>query len=529
MSDSSTLSPAVSNVQRDSGDFTIPEKSLPPYDKALGTRKILMAVLVISILISLICIGFGTYSLATTPLCYWEDDYGCQIAVYAVRLHNDASVNVVTLLFTTITTICTEGLGYIHATSLRWGLARDGRLEFNSNLRLFSATQSSASNGILANLLSGIFLIMCYAGASQMMWGLDNYVVAYSTSMVGFGFGLLGLSIITALGLRWGEKSGAIVTWNSDPLNTALACLHHCILYRRSGRSFTSAAQALGTTVPSRPSHQQPSARMTAPYLRHVTRALFVTLFLVCISACAIMAALLAQRYEDMTTDRWGLWHWTFISTSQSDPGWSNILNETFGTYFSNHGLSLCVFLLGCIFQAFSTLALHAAELVVNLRRDEAAWRKAYSSANFGSSKGCKPPSNVILGAISNKGSLLLLCLKPLAQWLYGLGFFVSRAGLSFNPLPLFALSGLMTILAVTSFISARSKPRGPLPSTFGHLQTLVDLIDNWGDGTGRRLWWGDKGIAFEDCWGLEIRRVGTSASKHGVSKIRMKGYYISI
>ena len=527
MSNSSTLSLTVDNFQRDSGSFATPEKSLPPYDKSLGTRKILIAVLVISLLTSLICIGFGTYSLATTPFCY-----ECSSAYYLVGFKNGASASAVTLAFTVFTTICTEGLGYIHSISLRWALARDGRLEFNSNLRLFSTTKFSASNGILANLLSAIFLIMCYAGASQMLWEYDipgaSYVVADSVSMLGLGVGLLGLSIITILGLRWGEKSGAILTWNPDPLSTALACLHHSLLYRRSGRSFASAAQALKNTGPSRPSHQQPSALMTVLYLRHVIRALFAALFLVGISACAIMAALLAQRYEDITTNRWGPWHWTFISTDQSDHGFSNMLNVDLSTHLWNHARSLCVFLFGCIFQAFSTLALHAAELVVNLRRDEAAWRKAYSSANFSHSKGCKPPGNAIQGAMYNKGSLLLFCLKPLAQWLYGLGFFASGGGLSFNPLPLFALSGLMAILAITAFISARSKPRGPLPSTYGHLQTLVDLIDDWGDNAESTLWWGDKGVAFEDCWGLEIRRVGTSASKDGVSKIRMKGYYTS-
>ena len=525
-------SPAFNSFEQDSDSFAIPE-NLPPYDKALGTRKILIAVLVVSFLLSLICIGFGTHSLAATPLCY-NQDYVCSGAYYFVDFRNGASVTAVDLVFTVVNTICTEGLGYIHTISLRWALARDGHLEFNSNLRLFSATQSSAFNGVFANVLSGMLLIMCYTGASQMLSESNftkvHYISVNSMTMLCFGVGLFGLSIITALGLRWGEKSGAVLSWNPDPLNTALACLHHGLLKRRPGRPFASAAQASDATVRtlSRPSHRQSSAQMTVPNLRHVTRALFATLLLICIAACAIMAAVLAQRYEYMTTNRFGLWHWVFFSTTATSVDWSNMLTINITGSMSNYGRSLFVFLFGCISQALSTLALHVAELVVNIHRDEAAWRKAYPPANSSCSKGARVKCNAIQGAIGNKGSVLLFCLKPLAQWMYSLGFSSSGEEIYFNALPLFVLAGLMAILAIVVFISARSQPRGPQPSTFGHLQTLVDSIDDWGDGAASTLWWGDKGVVFEDCWGLQTRRVGTSASKGGVSEIRMTGFYTS-
>lgn len=48
----------------------------------------------------------------------------------------------------------------------------------------------------------------------------------------------------------------------------------------------------------------------------------------------------------------------------------------------------------------------------------------------------------------------------------------------------------------------ANDRPKGPQPATYGHIQTLADLIDDWSE----TIYWGDKGVIS----GLDIRHAGT-------------------
>jgi hypothetical protein len=56
------------------------------------------------------------------------------------------------LLMNTLVTLHNETVGYIQTVSLRWALQREGKLEFNSNLRLFSRARSAAANSWYLNL-----------------------------------------------------------------------------------------------------------------------------------------------------------------------------------------------------------------------------------------------------------------------------------------------------------------------------------------------------------------------------------------
>ncbi|KAF2279437.1 uncharacterized protein EI97DRAFT_455681 [Westerdykella ornata] len=60
-----------------------------------------------------------------------------------------------------------EVLGYIHGTTLRWALAREGRLEFNTNLRLLPAAKLSTlpPNWWPVNLLMLLALVVSYSSA----------------------------------------------------------------------------------------------------------------------------------------------------------------------------------------------------------------------------------------------------------------------------------------------------------------------------------------------------------------------------
>jgi hypothetical protein len=134
-------------------------------------------------------------------------------------------------------------------------------------------------------------------------------------------------------------------------------------------------------------------------------------------------------------------------------------------------------------------MSLHCAELLVNVVRDELTWRKA-------SKRGIKrKPTNVVIAVITSPPALVLLTLKPVIHWLYSLAVTTYfDVGLVMHPPQIFYLSGGAIVLACFATMCAFWQPKGPQPAAFGHLQTLVDLIDEWPE-TDERLYWGRKEV----------------------------------
>ena len=90
----------------------------------------------------------------------------------------------------------------------------------------------------------------------------------------------------------------------------------------------------------------------------------------------------------------------------------------------------------------------------------------------------------------------------------------------------LVSVAGIMIVLMVFVLSCTRFGPRGAQPSAFGHLQTLADIIDDWGEGAKRKLWWGDKGPAYSESSGQVLRRAGTSSKQDGVEQIQTTELY---
>ena len=59
--------------------------------------------------------------------------------------------------------LLTESHGLIHATTLKWNLYREGRLNFTSNLRLFTNCRLSVPDWWSCNVPDSIFLIVAYS------------------------------------------------------------------------------------------------------------------------------------------------------------------------------------------------------------------------------------------------------------------------------------------------------------------------------------------------------------------------------
>lgn len=157
------------------------------------------------------------------------------------------------------------------------------------------------------------------------------------------------------------------------------------------------------------------------------------------------------------------------------------------------------------IFQAFVTLGLHLTELLVMVSRDEEFWRTTYSSGGY------KIEYNSILAAALSWKSLVLLAFKPVIHWLYGLGIStIWGVGLVMRPASLMYMTLSFLLLALFGTGLARARPKGPQPVTYGHVQTIINLVDERQDfdsGKNGRLYWGHK---FEDRR-TGVCRAGTS------------------
>jgi hypothetical protein len=149
--------------------------------------------------------------------------------------------HIISLCINIVVAACTDVLGYVHATSLRWTLVQEGRLRYNSNLRLFTSSKNTWANGTIVNTLSGVFLTLSYAASSQLLLLYDEIRVDENqtlyingVALIMLGVGLSGLSAAAILSMS--TQKAAILTWSSNPLDTALACLHNEVLHRRPGR-----------------------------------------------------------------------------------------------------------------------------------------------------------------------------------------------------------------------------------------------------------------------------------------------------
>jgi hypothetical protein len=150
-------------------------------------------------------------------------------------------------------------------------------------------------------------------------------------------------------------------------------------------------------------------------------------------------------------------------------------------------------------FQAGLTLALHCAELLVNLSRDEGIFRMAITP------KGTDPRYNSIVAAFSSWQTIMLFGFKAAVHWLFGLSINNDfMLGVNMYPPQIFYFTAFTLMVAIFATYVSLRRPQGPLPATFGHLQTMADLIDNWDD----RMFWGHKENGYPNYAGTSAKRL---------------------
>lgn len=507
------------------------------FDRALGTKKMCIAGLVFSIIVGAGFIGTGSLFKGFD-------------GIYTL---SPVALELIPLGINFVMLIITECLGFIHATCLRWALFREGRLEFNANLRLLTFSKRNLANGFVANVLYFITLAICYSGASLILvrntyefylkglyseqdWnGIKNNVSLTKVVPTTLGTAIL----IQCLLSIWCLMTAQIPTWSSNPFTTLKAATHSGLV-RRPGRCMMPVHDKDKPTSPT-----QPRARQFAPYgiSGQITTALVVSgvVFVALIVWTAVIIPLGHKNDPGA--------NWDFIpqaATQQSADFTSNTTMTVFLSFFTSNAknpsnpayiqeptmagvIAFCVAI-----QSFLTIGLHCAELQVTLQRDEALWRSIES--DDGSPLGTK--YNSIAQPLRSIPNVVLLILKPVIHWLFGSSIQVDYAqGVLMRVPQVTYLTVAWAIVLVFVTVVTFYKPKGYLPATYGHLQTMLDIADDLGP---EPMYWKDKGeidlhqgvpgIEWSNVIGgsySQVRHAGTSGRRMEDERV-MHGVYYS-
>jgi hypothetical protein len=138
-------------------------------------------------------------------------------------------------------------------------------------------------------------------------------------------------------------------------------------------------------------------------------------------------------------------------------------------------------------FQSVVTLSLHCAELIVNLARDEKVYRALIGH------RGTNGHYNSIFAAFTSWRTLFLFALKAGVHWMFGLAINLQfQLGVNMQPPQIFYFAGFSLAAAVFGLLLSVWSPRGYLPPSYGHIQTMADVIDEWVPSG--CMFWGEKG-----------------------------------
>ncbi|EXJ57807.1 uncharacterized protein A1O5_12365 [Cladophialophora psammophila CBS 110553] len=433
----------------------------PGHDVADWTRQGIYITIGVSLVVALGSIGLSVATFAGQ-------------LVYTGLSSSSIIGELLPLAFNIVVAILTDILSFAHSVSLRRVLYKENRLEYNSNLRLFTSTKRCNSNRWPANLMSAILLVTSYTAANAALYVYKEQNGAKNISLNAVAFMALGISLIGQIIIAIWSLYGAddwVHSWSANPLNTALPFLNKGVRYRVLGRGMMSVRDILAQTPagPKRPQERQQNMIKGYPHVGYmlwiVGAALAPDLLFAAIVCRLTFQQHLSAQLAFLVQD--GMY--SFFSFA--------MLYE-----WSPYVILLVTFVLGIALQACITLTLHCAELVVNVSRDEEFWRRAYIATG----KGAKINASPVISALSNWSWVILFIIKPIAQWLFGtasmsLGQRGEGDGVVwFNSVPLFVLGG---------------------PATFGHIEALANLIDDWGGDIKGRIYWGEKS-SVTPVWG---------------------------
>lgn len=459
-------------------------------------RRMSLIGLIFSFLVVLSCITYHLLSPAIGLFNHPNDLYLPSNAKYLIPLAING-----------IITLSTECLGFIHSVSLRWALFSEGSLQYNANLRLFTFSRRSWPNGRICNIVYLLGLSMCYAATPAIIYENGEFEGHTSFAVSGAGFTFLesGLLIMCILSLWSFLNARDIPTWSSHPLNTTAAATALDPDFRRKECCMRSVHDEQDT-IALKPKSSQGSAYDSH---RQVAFVLWAEHF---VFACFIIWTSIAFAISKKSEN-----DWSFIPTQYvtQRSGWSygaphisiKFLVSSEDRWNVDPMWVQVPFLI--LIQSIVTIGMHCAELLVTISRDEAAWRAVCTENGSTNSR-----TSMFL-ALFNWETLTLTLLKPFIHWVFGLAVVMTEDGVFMMcPQLVYFTSTWAVLLIFLGYITFR-KPRGPLPATYGHLQTLTNLVDEWHEA----MFWGHKSEAENG-----VCHAGTSDKP--LPEVRMDAFY---
>ncbi|KAI9655209.1 MAG: hypothetical protein M1831_004919 [Alyxoria varia] len=351
--------------------------------------------------------------------------------------------------------------------------------------------------------------------------------------------GLFGQAIFATWILIAHRKQ--ILTWSSNPLNNAMAIATND---RSNGKTTptgfrsrrTSAGKLCDTTtghksnkIKAQEGLKRPGIAPSYGFSKVIVIILWVSLFVTLVWTVGIILGVHAQTFDyckhelervggpcvkeprfmkvpSILMDERENPYDTFREASTEFEGLSfSVLGADY-----SHPSALyhtMTFLFTTAMQSYLTFALHCAELLINLRRDEKTWRQASSR------RGTTSTTNSVSAAFASWETIGLFAFKTVIHWLFG-RCVISEAESKFKGGPLefrmmtnvrmglgaFALVYLSAVtLSLAGFCTALAyyKPKGLQPSTHGHYQSLIELMGQCRMFQKRIFW--DEGMSQAD------------------------------
>jgi hypothetical protein len=553
-------------------------RTLPVYDAGNTTRAFALTGLVLVWICSVVCIA-GACVLFARPAQVEVNNSTARLPAGFTTVHNLEWL--CSLILTILTTVCSEGTGLIHDVSLRWNMFDERRLRWITNLRLVSTSRETMATSYASNLLYFLTVALAYTSSSQIFiptaFSTSNgggYAVfdGVSTVVSAAGVLTLGLCLLVQSALMtWIYLASRqnIKTWSSSPLTITLACAasdtplpddNHSVKHSSLAPAATRIAKRiereehhqLNQSSSANPRKKQPSLFATRKWAAAWTLAITTVLPI----AILIWALLVLQSWK---TDGLTPSLSDFAGDSKKIAQIANLTSDADTTSpipsiqvfpwqqvggkprMSTSTTTLVDLLLIFTMQAYLTLAMHCVEVLVNSVRDQEAWEQAAKDVakQKAAPKGAMLNPSILASSLGSWPNLFLLACKSAAHWLFNRAlltvlFFVAGTDSAGNnqwqdhetqiiifAMPTFFLAGLTAVLVALAWYLAFRVPRSFQPSTYGHVETLLDLIDDWGQGD--QLFWGDKGLVRD---GL-ARKAGTAGDAGLLGPIRADAQYI--
>lgn len=511
------------------------------FDSGRNTRLLCVVATCVGTILAIASIANGLYIIETHP----------EIFCMVLRISPPAQ-KVLSLTINIVFTLCSSGMMFTHDVSLRWALYHEGRLEFNTNLRLFTSSKKSGPNRWYTNLALLISLAVFYGSLSTLIlpfpWSIRDTAPTMKMNAVQLnGVALLGLGI--SLGVQAGisiwclvSTRHSILTWSSNPLNTTLALIQTGNISRDLGRSLLSVHQRnQWSNQLARPARKQGSMVQANHHIWYILMAPCV-LAIIAVS-WAIATAVTSSRLGGSEREECLKLGIDWKADNTLCPPNSKTLSISLNTEYSPSSLAfnyLSFILIFSTIHSIQSIGLHLVELIVNLSRDESVWQRAYSNDTRILAPGAQLFTNPFKEAVSSPVAILLLAFKAALHWALSQSVLLSvyvgsgpadSSGASQVQISTVLTSsyrwsmvyaGLCILYAIfATFLTVRRR-QSYQPAAFGHLKTLANLVDDWETNEDGRFWWGDKSSDSQTA----IRYAGTSSKRELLSQICSSGEY---